>query len=222
MKEYKGIIFDLDGTLLDTIDDLADSANLALSSQGFPGFTVDEYKLKIGKGFRNLVESTLPAGADKDIGERVLAAFVETYDKKYMDKTQPYEGIAGMLKQLSEMGLKIAVNSNKRTSYSNILIKSFFSDIPFVEIYGEREGIPKKPDPAAALEIAKLMELAPEQVVFCGDSQTDIQTGVNAGMDTIGVLWGFRDYEELESNGATYIVKTPEEITAIMMRSGNV
>lgn len=128
----------------------------------------------------------------------------------------PYEvykkKIGVMLEMVSKMGIKVGVNSNKRTDYTNMLIQKFFEDIPFVEVFGEREGVPKKPEPSAALQITGLMDLVPEEVLYIGDSKTDIQNGRNAGMDTVGVLWGFCDYEELVAHGATYIVGEPEEI----------
>jgi len=213
MKVYKGIIFDLDGTLLNTIEDLSDSVNYALSSFGFPEHSYEAYKKKIGKGFRNLIESSLPEGGfDDTMLVNILTVFLKIYDKKYMEKTRPYDGITGMLDAVTGMGIKTGVNSNKRMDYTNALIQKFFADIPFVEIFGEREGVPRKPDPSSALQIAGLMGLAPEEVLYIGDSKTDIQTGQNAGMDTVGVLWGFRDYEELVSHEATYIIETPEEI----------
>lgn len=216
MSQYKGVIFDLDGTLLDTIADLSDSVNEVLRQFGHPEHTYGEYKLLIGKGFRNLLENSFPAGSweEKTIDE-ALAVFLETYDKKYMDKTAPYEGIDQMLDELNEMGIKIAVNSNKRTDYTNALIQKFFGRIPFVGVFGERAGIPKKPDPASALELAEKMGLEPGQILYVGDSKTDMVTAANAGMTSVGVEWGFRGYKELKENGAGYIVKRAEEITEL-------
>jgi len=213
MKKYQGIIFDLDGTLLDTIEDLSDSLNYALSSFGYPGHSCSTYKKMIGEGVHNLIECSLPKGNyDSTVFANVLKLFLKTYKENYMKKTKPYDGICEMLSSLSKMGIKIGVNSNKRADYTNSLVEKYFADIPFIEVFGEREGIPKKPDPVAALEIAGLMELPPERVLYVGDSKTDIQTGFNAGMDTVGVLWGFRDFEELTTEGAAYIIEKPNEI----------
>lgn len=217
MKKYKGIIFDLDGTLLNTVYDLADSVNEVLRQLGFSVHDEEEYKMKIGKGFRNLIEVSLPEDQRNDeIIEKGLAMFVEIYDQKYKNRTVPYDGIPELLKELSGREIYFAVNSNKRTDYTNALVDKFFSDFSFIAVYGEREGVPKKPDPASALEIAQLMNRKPEEILYIGDSKTDMKTGENAGMDTIGVTWGFRGREELETNGAVYIVDRPEEILDII------
>ena len=213
MKKYQGIIFDLDGTLLDTIEDLSDSMNYALSSFGYPEHSCSAYKKIIGEGVHNLLKCSLPKdGHDSTVFATILELFLKTYKENYMKKTKPYDGICEMLNSLSEMDIKIGVNSNKRTDYTNLLIRKYFADISFIEIFGEREGIPKKPNPVAALEIAGLMDLSPEQILYVGDTKTDIQTGRNANMDTVGVLWGFRDFAELTTEGATYIIEKPNEI----------
>ena len=217
MRHYKGIIFDLDGTLLNTIEDLSDSVNHVLTAFNHPEHSYDEYKLKIGKGFRNLIEVSFPEDCrDNSTIDSTLSMFLETYDKKYMDKTHPYDGIISMLEKIQENGILIGVNSNKRTDYTNALVKKHFPNTQFVEIFGERTGIPKKPDPCSALEIAELMGLSPEEILYVGDSKTDILTGQNAGMDTVGVLWGFRDQFELTQFRATYIVKHPKQIVQLI------
>lgn len=213
MKQYKGVIFDLDGTVLNTIEDLSDSVNEVLLQYGHPTHNYDEYKLKIGRGFRNLLEVSFPADSwDEHVIDDALKMFLKFYDKKYMDKTAPYEGINQMLIALKNKNIKIAVNSNKRTDYTNNLIKKHFANIDFVDIIGERAGVPKKPNPISALEIADKMMLSPEEILYVGDSGTDMMTGKNAQMDTVGVLWGFRDHKELKENEATYIVDTASEI----------
>lgn len=218
MKRYKGIIFDLDGTLVNTLEDLADSVNEALEKMGYPVWAVDDYRLKVGRGFRNLMENSVPQElrGDDEVIDRMLQYFVAAYDRRYLDKSRPYEGIFAMLKELEAGGVAMAVNSNKRTDYTEKLIKKLFSEIPFVGVFGERAGIPKKPDPFSALELCSMMGLKPEEVLYAGDSNTDIQTGKNAGMDTIGVSWGFRGAGELKENGASYIVETPSEILRIV------
>ena len=186
MKTYKGIIFDLDGTLLDTINDLTDSVNDVMKIYGWKEYDSKACKMMVGKA----------------------------YQKRYLNKTIPYEGILKLLGTLEEKGIKIAVNSNKRGDYTSALVNKYFSQFPWVAVYGEREreGIPKKPDPSAALEIANHMNLPAEEVLYIGDSKTDMETGQNAKMDTIGVAWGFRGAEELRENNATYIVEKPEAI----------
>ncbi len=212
----KGVIFDLDGTLLDTLKDLSYSVNHVLATYGYSEHCCEDYKLKIGKGFRNLLEVSFPEDCrDDDKISEGLKMFLETYDKNYMNKTAPYDGITDMLEILYKKGVKIGVNSNKRTDYTNHLINKFFPQIKFAGVFGEREGIPKKPDPQTALEIAGMMGLAPEEVIYIGDSGADIHTGKNAGMATGGVLWGFRGEEELSDNGTDYIMRVPEDILVL-------
>lgn len=217
-KIYKGVIFDLDGTLIDTLADLAGSVNEALEKMGYPVWPVEDYRLKVGRGFRNLMENSVPEAVKKDdaIIDKMLQYFVEAYDRKYMEKSRPYEGIEKMLDKLVADGVRVAVNSNKRTDYTEKLITTIFPDIPFVGVFGERKGVPKKPDPASALELCGMMGLKPEQVLYVGDSSTDMKTGQNASMDTIGVVWGFRGYNELHENGASYIAQTAEDILKIV------
>ena len=212
IKKYKGIIFDLDGTLLDTIDDLGDSMNEVLKILGYPTFSMDEYKIKVGGGFRGLAINCLPNDIDEDTISKTVVLFAEVYDNKYINKTKPYDGIHELLDELVSRDILIAVNSNKRNDYTNILTKKFFGEIPFVKVFGERENLPKKPDPYTALEIITDMGLKIDEVIYVGDTRTDIETANNGGMDSIGVLWGFRDYDELSRYGATYIVERPEEI----------
>lgn len=220
MRRYKGIIFDLDGTLLDTIQDLTDSVNEVMEEMGYPLHSPEDYKKKVGNGFRKLVERSLPEDArDEKTVDRAVSAFVEAYDRRYMDKTAPYEGILDLLAVLCEKGIAVGVNSNKRSDYTNALIQKFFAHIPFVDVYGEREGIPKKPDPAGALELLKLMGLKKDEVLYIGDSDTDMLTGKNAGLDTVGVSWGFRGRKELEAYGGTYVVDRPDEIPGLLERS---
>jgi phosphoglycolate phosphatase len=210
---FKGVIFDLDGTLLDTLQDLAGSVNHVLASYGFPQHSCEAYKMRIGRGFRNLLEVSFPEGRRE--GREISTAlqmFLETYDQNYMNQTAPYEGIPEMLDLLRKRGVKIGVNSNKRTDYTNQLIHKFFPQIQFTGVFGEREGVPKKPHPRTALEIIAMMGLGPDETIYVGDSGTDIQTGRNAGMATAGVLWGFRGLAELRENGADHLIRTPREI----------
>lgn len=216
MKKYKGVIFDLDGTLLNTIEDLSDSVNSVLEVYKYPLHGYEEYKLKIGNGFRNLLEVSFPEGTMNDsIMEEALKRFLSLYDKRYMCKTVPYDGIVNLLEQLDEKGVKIAVNSNKRTDYTNNLIKKFFPQIRFSGIIGERIGISKKPDPTSVFELLDLMKLDSKDVIYVGDSKVDMMTGKNAEMDKAGVLWGFRGREELEMYKADYIIKTPNELLSL-------
>ena len=217
MKKYKGIIFDLDGTLLNTIEDLTDSVNDVMDIYHFPKHNVKACKMMVGNGFRKLITRALPEDKQKDetFIDEALMKFAQAYHKRYLNKTAPYDGILQMIKGLEQKGILIAVNSNKRGDYTTALVDKFFSKNPMVAVYGEREseGIPKKPDPAAALQIAEQMHLSVKEVLYIGDSKTDMKTGQNAGMDTIGVAWGFRGPDELKQHHATYIVEKPEDIS---------
>ncbi|MCI8550328.1 MAG: HAD family hydrolase [Lachnospiraceae bacterium] len=217
-KEYKGIIFDLDGTLINTLEDLADSVNEALERMGYPVWPTEAYRMKVGRGFRNLMENSVPEAVREDTAviDRMLGFFVEAYDRRYMKKSHPYEGIDDLLDELAARGIYMAVNSNKRTDYTEKLIDKLFHRIPFVGVFGERAGVPKKPDPAGALELCGRMGLKPEEVLYVGDSGTDIKTGKNAGMDTIGVGWGFRGFGELRENGAVYLAESVKDILDIL------
>ena len=212
MKKYKGIIFDLDGTLLNTIEDLTDSVNDVMEIYHFPKHDTKACKMMVGNGFRKLITRALPIEKQKDeqFIDEVQAEFAKAYHKRYLNKTVPYDGILEMIKELECNGVQTAVNSNKRSDYA---------DIPMAAVYGEREseGIPKKPDPSAALEIANKMELTPDEILYIGDSKTDMKTGQNAGMDTIGVAWGFRGPEELKEHQATYIVEKPQDILRFVL-----
>lgn len=216
MKRYEGVVFDLDGTLLDTLADLGDSVNAALAAAGHPAHGYEEYKLIIGRGFRDLLTRSLPPEARSDASvDAALADFLRSYAENYQRKTRPYEGIGAMLDVLRRKGVRMGVNSNKRNDYTENLIRANFPGFPFVGVYGERADMPKKPDPGAALQLASLMGLPPEKIVYIGDSKTDIQTGKNAGMATGGVLWGFRGRDELEEHGADLIFQTPGEIADV-------
>ena len=217
-KEYKGIIFDLDGTLIDTLEDLADSVNEALEQMEYPVWPEEAYRFKVGRGFRNLMENRVPETVREDGGviDRMLGFFVEAYDRRYMNKSHPYEGVDELLDGLVGKGIFLAVNSNKRTDYTEKLIDKLFGRIPFVGVFGERAGVPKKPDPAGALELCGRMGLEPGEVLYVGDSGTDMKTGRNAGMDTVGVGWGFRGFPELEENGAVYLAETVQDILSLV------
>ncbi len=216
MSRYKGIIFDLDGTLLDTLSDIANSVNEVLVNYGYPTHSKEEYQIKIGKGFCSLIEQSMPDNTESAILKEGLEKFINAYHKNYKKETKPYGGIVSLLKALNNKGMPIAVNSNKRNDYTNNLLQYLLPGIAFSAIYGERPGCVKKPDPQAALEIAEQMQLDPKEVVFIGDSKTDMITARNAGMDSIGVLWGFRDEAELRQYNATYVVKRPHSIYNIV------
>ena len=207
----KGIIFDLDGTTINTLNELKISLNEALKDYGFPDRTLDEVRMGVGRGFRKLIEVSVPENTDDKTIDEVGEHYRKIYDKNYM-LSKPYEGVYDLLNKLQDKNIKLAVNSNKSDKFTKNLILSNFPGINFVSIYGAREGIKHKPNPYTALEIAGEMNLDRSELAYVGDSDVDMQTAKNAGMFAIGCLWGFRDEKTLLENGAELIVKTPEEI----------
>ena len=222
IEKIKGVIFDLDGTLLDTNEDLASSVNAALKSFGYPEYDTKSVIKMVGNGFENLIDRAMPAEGFNSEEERankraeVLAFFKAHYKEHFMDETAPYPGIESLLKNLVQRGVGLAVNSNKHDDYTKALIKANFPDIPFVCVAGEQKGVPRKPDPTAALSMADMMSAKPEEVIYAGDSAFDIKTAINAGMIPLGVLWGFRDKEELINAGAKYIAECPDDIESVL------
>ncbi len=188
------VVFDLDGTLIDTIGDLAAAVEHALAGKGFPGHTVDEYRKMVGHGIRNLVTRALPEGTPERTIDSALKDFVEYYTVHIDVHSRPYPGIYGLLRKLTEEGVKLAVASNKFQAGTEMLMRRFFPDIPFVRILGNASGLPLKPD-AEVVHLA--MEAAgTSRAVLVGDSATDIKTAHNAGIPAIAVTWGFRPRED--------------------------
>ncbi len=213
----KGVIFDLDGTLIDTIADIGNSTNMMLREYGLPEHDLSTYKLMVGNGFKELVKRALPKGKE-DLIDEAYDKFVYYYNLHYMDETSPYPGVLELLQDLQDKDIKMAVNSNKRDDYTKALLKSLFKDVDFIEIVGQREGLRPKPYSDGTNVILKAMNLAKEEVVFVGDTKVDIETGKNANLKTIGCLWGFRDESELKEAGADYIVREPKEIIDIIFK----
>lgn len=214
------VIFDLDGTLLDTIGDLAQAVNHCLRIKGYPEHTVPEYKLMVGHGIRNLVYSAIPDWCrdSQDILESCLHDFVEYYTAHIQENTVPYDGVHDIMRQLQDRGVAIAVASNKFQAGAETLVNHFFPDIRFCTVLGNRSDLPLKPDPAVIdfciSKAASAYSAVPEKdrIVMVGDSATDIKTAKNAGIASIGVTWGFRDENELRSAGADIIAANPEEL----------
>ncbi len=214
---FDGVIFDLDGTLLDTIDDLTDSVNTALSVLHLPAITRDEVMARVGNGFMVLLERCIPESMSSSENlELAYNAFVDKYQQCYADKTRAYDGIRELVRDLKELGVLMTVNTNKRDDYAKRLIELHFGNDMFLEVLGEGRDFPKKPEPDGALYLAELMNCGQGRVVYIGDSQTDAATGQNAGMPVIGVCWGFRGLEVLRECGVDYIVESPQEILDII------
>lgn len=210
---YKAVVFDLDGTLLDSLADVGESMNKVLQQLGFPEHEVEKYKYFIGDGIHKLACRVLPADKlDEDIVKKCVAMVREEYGKRWYLKTRPYEGIPELLQELSSKNIPLVILSNKPDDFTKKNIERFFPDIKFSFVVGERPGIPRKPDPTSALEIAALHNLSPREFLYLGDTDTDMQTARSAGMIAVGVLWGFRQADELLENGAEHLIKKPVEL----------
>lgn len=206
------IIFDLDGTLLDTLDDLADTCNYVLQRVGFSQHPVAAYNHFVGDGLRTLMERITPPGLPAVDIDRCCELFQAEYLTRWHQKSRPYEGVTEMLAGLAKANVKLAVLSNKPHYFTELYVERFFSKSMFEVTFGHRPGTEKKPHPGSALEIASIVGFPPGQCAYVGDTAVDIQTGKSAGMFTIGVLWGFRDADELQKNNADLIVQNPQEI----------
>ena len=211
------VIFDLDGTLLNTIADLAQSTNYALKELGYPTHEEDAYRFMVGNGINKLFERALPEGEKTEANVlRVRQKFVPYYDLHNADKSLPYPGIPELLTDLQTQGIQLAVASNKYQAAAEKLIAHYFPSIHFIAVFGQREGIPTKPDPAVVHEILKIAAMASTDTLYVGDSGVDMQTAINAGVTSCGVTWGFRPRTELEAFHPDYIVERAEEIARIV------
>lgn len=209
--KYKLAFFDMDGTILNTLDDLADSCNYVLERNGFPVHTSEEIKFMVGNGIPKLIERALPEGTDPEVYKKILTEYIAWYEKHCSIKTGPYEGMVQCLEKLKAAGLKLAVNTNKVQSAAEELCKKYFPDI-FDVISGSHEGISPKPSPDGINEVLSVLQFSSDECVFIGDSDVDIMTGRNAGIDEIGVDWGFRGADFLKNHGAECIVYNCEEL----------
>ena len=205
---YQLAIFDLDGTLLDTLEDLADSANYVMETFGYPKRTLAEVRSFVGNGIRKLLERSAPKDTSSEEIDRMFEAFKEYYGTHCADKTKPYGGIMGLLESLKKQGVKLAVVSNKADYAVKALCEQYFPGY-FDEAVGERVGIARKPAPDTVNEVIKNLKIDKSQAVYIGDSEVDVETAKNVEMDCIAVDWGFRDKEVLENAGAEIIVSTP-------------
>ncbi len=206
-------IFDLDGTLLDTVADLAAAVNHALRGMGFPAHDVDTIRTFVGNGVGKLQERALPEG--ERTGEnlaRMRAAFLPYYDAHNADLSRPYPGVEAVLEELQRRGLMLAVASNKYQAATERLVAHFFPTVRFVRVLGQREDVPVKPHPAIVLDIMKTAGVETAEVLYVGDSGVDMQTARNAGVDAVGVAWGFRPRQELEAFAPLAVIDKAEEL----------
>jgi len=216
------LIFDLDGTLLDTVADLAASTNYALDQCGFAKHETSAYKFFIGNGINKLFERVLPEGEKtQDNILQIRRYFLDYYGEHNADLTSPYPGISDMLLALQKSGIKLAVASNKYQQGTEKLVHRFFPEINFTAIFGQRENIPTKPDPTIVYDILSVAQVEKQQVLYIGDSGVDMLTAQNSGIESVGVTWGFRPRSEMEEYSPAYIVDQPAEIIDIAMQQAD-
>lgn len=214
---FHTIIFDLDGTLVDSLEDLCDSVNAVLTAGGYPPRDLDEVRAFIGNGAKKLVERSLPAGTAEAETARALEAFQKEYQRRLLVKTHPYPGIPELLKSLKAQGMKVAMLSNKPHDAAVSICEGLFPGV-FDLCWGARPGIPKKPDPTAVLLAMKELGTQPEQTAYVGDSEPDIRTAKNAGICSVGVSWGFRSREILMAERADIVCDSADELERFLMQ----
>lgn len=214
---FKAVIFDLDGTLLNTLGDIADAANHVLQQGGFPTHETDAYRHFVGDGVKILFSRVLPVEKQsEELVAECVAAFREAYGHYWNVKTKPYDGIPDMLDGLTEKGFKMAVLSNKPDDFAKKCVKELLSKWHFKVVYGAQDGTPRKPHPGTALQIARLIGIEPDHILYLGDTAIDMKTAVAAGMYPVGALWGFRSVEELKNAGAEKVIALPQDLLRLI------
>jgi len=210
---YKAIIFDLDGTLLNTLDDLGNAFNRVLKKNGLPTHPIDKYRYFIGEGAAVLAERALPEELRKEnLIQKYLNEFLADYSENYFVHTKPYDGIHALLEELNKRVIKTAVFSNKPQEATDQCVKRFFQTHRFQAVFGMNNSIPRKPNPAGALKISELLRISVSEFIFLGDTAIDMATALNADMMPIGAAWGFRSERELIDAGAQKVIKRPLEL----------
>ena len=215
--KFKAVLFDLDGTLIDTLDDIGDAVNRVLLNKGFTKHAISTYRQFVGEGSKTLITRALPEEHRNDnLINACLKEFIEDYSRNFDVKTRPYDGIPEMLDVLKVQGLKLAVLSNKLDSLTKKCVSIILSKWNFDVVLGQRDSVPLKPDPQGAFEVAEKLAIPPANFLYLGDTAVDIKTAVSAGMFPVGVLWGFRTLKELKENGARAIVDEPLKVLDIL------
>lgn len=214
---HSAVLFDLDGTLLDTLEDLGHAVNRMLTSRGFPTHRIDVFRSFIGDGTAMLISRALPEGhRDHETVQRCLEIFLKDYGQHWNVRTRPYDGIPEMLDTLTSRGLRMAVLSNKPDEFTKRCVTELLSRWSFDLVIGQRDGVPPKPDPTSALEVADRLDVPAASFLYLGDSGIDMKTATAAGMFPIGVLWGFREAEELREGGARALMTHPQDIVTFL------
>ncbi|MBM4055656.1 MAG: HAD family hydrolase [Planctomycetes bacterium] len=214
---FKAIIFDLDGTLIDSLEDLGNATNRVLLKNNFPTHTMEDYRYFVGEGVVALITRALPEEIrDEATINACVGEFREDYRKNWNIKTKLYEGIAEMLDSVTLRGLKMAVLSNKPDYFTKKCVAEFLPKWNFERVIGQRDNVPKKPDPAGADEIAEHLAILPSEILYLGDTPIDMKTATAAGMFPVGVLWGFRPEDELKRSGAQRVIHKPQELMKVI------
>jgi phosphoglycolate phosphatase len=219
-KPARAVLFDLDGTLADTLDSIAHAVNACLGETGVPPRPVDDYRYLVGDGLPTLCRRVLrptPGGASPERVEELRQKIMVHYDRHLLDRARLYPGIPELLATLSARGTPMAVVSNKPDRHTRAIVDAFIPADTFAVVMGQKDGVPKKPDPAGALQAAEILGVPPEECLFVGDTSVDMETALAAGMTAVGVLWGFRGREELERHGAAVLVSEPKKIAALVV-----
>ncbi len=216
MPAYSAVVFDMDGTILNTLEDLEISLNQALEAEGFPPRTLEEVRQTVGNGYRNLMRDSCPPGTSDEVVERVFAAFSAHYAVHYADHTAPYEGIPELLRELKAAGLKLAVVSNKGDREAGRLAELNFPGV-FDAVIGQRDDVPRKPDPAMVAIVLREMGASAREAVYVGDSEVDIKTSGAAGLPLILVTWGYRSKAQLEDAGGRVFASTVGELETLLL-----
>lgn len=214
MQQIQAALFDLDGTLTDTLQDIADAMNRALTQHGLPTWTTEEYKYLVGDGVKILAQRAVRQR--QDLADAVRQTYQAWYGSHNQVTTRPYAGIADMLAALKARGIRLAVLSNKPHADTIHVVAHYFPDVTFDQVRGQQEGVPVKPDPTGALAIAQAMGIAPNNFVYLGDTSVDMRCACNAGMHPVGVLWGFRQEDELRESGAEAVIRHPMELMDLL------
>jgi len=220
--KYKALMFDLDGTLLDTIEDIADSLNAVFASYNYPIFSIEDYKYFAGRGIDELIYSSFSKGKiDIKEFDKIKAGYIEEYGKRQYTKTRIFLGIMDLINKLKEIGISVNILSNKPDFQTQEVVNYYFKNFRFDYVYGKKSNFKIKPNPESALDIVSKLQITPSEVLYVGDTNTDIQTAINAGFKSVGVLWGFRKKIELVESGADYIVDDPKQIWSIVVGEGD-
>ena len=215
----KAVVFDLDGTLLNTITDISNSVNAVLKSMGYYQFSEDDYKYFVGRGVDELITKVIEVGElNPEEFYEIKTGYLEEYAKRKTENTKPYEGIIELLKALNNLQIKVCILSNKPHFQTIDVVEQYFSEIHMTEVYGKKKEFPIKPDPTSLFDMINQLGMERSEILYVGDTNTDMETAVNAGLKKVGVLWGFRTKQELLAAGADYIVEQPSDILRLVKR----